>query len=155
METQEGGSQEPPIHRWLVRSTGSNLSRICNWHLKWWRRRVVSWDRALNLCTLNCLVGIPLVWCQRNTMFLHQQCNQIIDEETFFCIGDCSVWCGPSSHSERPVESKVWHTGPTLMDRFSHGESGLHFTQATLRFAFAKTPSAWIEAANVYCISLK
>ena len=43
-------------------------------------------------------------------------------------IGDCSAWHGPSSHAERPAESKVWHTGPTPMDRFPHGESGLHCT---------------------------
>ena len=41
-------------------------------------------------------------------------------------IGDRSVWHGPSSHLERPVGSKVWHTGPTPTDGFSHGESGLH-----------------------------
>ena len=27
-------------------------------------------------------------------------------------IGDCSVWCGPRSHSESPVGSEVQHTGP-------------------------------------------
>ena len=29
-------------------------------------------------------------------------------------IGDCSAWCGPGSHLERPVASEVGHTGPTL-----------------------------------------
>ena len=43
-------------------------------------------------------------------------------------IGDCSAWRGPSSHSERPVESEVQHTGPTPMDRISRVESGLHCT---------------------------
>ena len=41
-------------------------------------------------------------------------------------IGDCSAWHGPGSHSEKPVGSKVQHTGPT--DRFSRGEWGLHCT---------------------------
>ena len=60
-------------------------------------------------------------------------------------IGDRSAWCGPSSHSERPVESEVCHAGLTPTDRFFHaepdaGESGLHCTKAALRLAFAKTP---------------
>ena len=38
-------------------------------------------------------------------------------------IGDHSAWRGPSSHSQRPVEIQVWHTGPTPTDRFSRGES--------------------------------
>ena len=40
--------------------------------------------------------------------------------------GDHSAWCDPSSHSERSVESEVWHIGPTPTDRFSCGESDLH-----------------------------
>ena len=72
-----------------------------------------------------------------------------------FCIGDHSVWCGPSSHLERPVESEVRHTGPTPMDRLSNGDSGLHYTYTAMRLAFAKTPPPWIEAASAYCISLK
>ena len=36
-------------------------------------------------------------------------------------IGDSSAWHGPSSHSERPVESEGGHTGPTPVDGFSHG----------------------------------
>ena len=46
----------------------------------------------------------------------------------WFSIGDRSVGCGPSSYAERPVEIEVRHTGPTPTDRFSHGESGLHYT---------------------------
>ena len=42
--------------------------------------------------------------------------------------GDRSAWRGPSSHSERPVESEARHIGPTPTDRFSHGESGPHCT---------------------------
>ena len=66
-----------------------------------------------------------------------------------FCMG------GPSSHSGRPVGSEVQHTRPMPIGRFSRGESGLHCTYATMRLAFTKTPSPWIEAANVYHISLK
>ena len=51
-------------------------------------------------------------------------------------IGDHPARRGPSSHSERPVESEVWHTGPTPTDRLSHGESGLHFTEVAMRLAF-------------------
>ena len=47
----------------------------------------------------------------------------------------------PSSHSEMPVESEVQNTEPMPTDRYCHGESGLHCTQAALRLAFAKTPS--------------
>ena len=43
-------------------------------------------------------------------------------------IGDRSAWHGPRSHSEKPVGTGVLHTGPTPMDRFSCGESGLHCT---------------------------
>ena len=35
--------------------------------------------------------------------------------------GDRSAWHGPSSHSERPVESEVRHTGPTPTDVFLWG----------------------------------
>ena len=56
-------------------------------------------------------------------------------------IGNRSAWRGPSSHSERPVGTEVQPTGPTPIDRFSRGESGPHCTEATLRLAFAKTPS--------------
>ena len=34
-----------------------------------------------------------------------------------------------------------WRAGPTSMDRFSNGKSGLHCTQAAMRLALAKTPS--------------
>ena len=50
--------------------------------------------------------------------------------------------------------SEVWQAGPMPTDRFSRGESGLHCTWAAMRLAFAKTPSPWIEAANVYLVSL-
>ena len=55
-------------------------------------------------------------------------CHLPLTDRVLICIGDPSEWRGPSSHSERPVESEVWHTGPTPMDRFSRGESGLHCT---------------------------
>ena len=42
----------------------------------------------------------------------------------------------PSSHLERPVESEVRHIGPMPTDRFSRGESGLHYTEAALRLGF-------------------
>ena len=45
---------------------------------------------------------------------------------------------------------EVQQAGPTPTDRFSCGESGLHCTYDAMRLAFAKTPSPWIEAANVY-----
>ena len=48
-----------------------------------------------------------------------------------------------------------WQAGPTSMDRFSRGKSGLHCTQTAMRLALAKTPSPWTEAANAYCISSK
>ena len=34
-----------------------------------------------------------------------------------------------------------WQAGPTSMDRFSCGESGLHCTEAAMRLVLAKTPS--------------
>ena len=44
-----------------------------------------------------------------------------VEGKRLMAIGNCSVWRGPSSHSERPVESEVGHTGPTPKDRFSLG----------------------------------
>ena len=46
----------------------------------------------------------------------------------YFNTGDHSVRRGPSSYSERPVESELRHTGPTPTGRFSLGKSGLHCT---------------------------
>ena len=62
--------------------------------------------------------------------------------------------CGtaPDSENQQGVSR---NTGTKPTDRFSHGESGLHCTQAAMRLAFAKTPSPWIEAANVYYIFSK
>ena len=34
-----------------------------------------------------------------------------------------------------------WRAGPTSMDRFSSGKSGLHCTYAAVRLALAETPS--------------
>ena len=34
-----------------------------------------------------------------------------------------------------------WRAGPTSMDRFSSGKSGLHCTLTAMRLALAKTPS--------------
>ena len=34
-----------------------------------------------------------------------------------------------------------WRAGPTSVDRFSSGNSGLHCTQTAMRLALAKTPS--------------
>ena len=34
-----------------------------------------------------------------------------------------------------------WQAGPTSMDKFSSGESGLHGTQTAMRLALAETPS--------------
>ena len=34
-----------------------------------------------------------------------------------------------------------WWAGPTSMDRFSSGKSGLHCTLTAMRLALAKTPS--------------
>ena len=36
-----------------------------------------------------------------------------------------------------------WRAGPTFMDRFSRGKSGLHCTLAAMRLALVKTPSPW------------
>ena len=36
-----------------------------------------------------------------------------------------------------------WRAGPTSMDRFSSGKSGLHFTLTAMRLALAKSPSLW------------
>ena len=57
-------------------------------------------------------------------------------------IGDCYTWCGPSSHSERPVESEVQHTGPRPTDRFSCGgiRPALYLGRFETCF-FLKTPS--------------
>ena len=33
-----------------------------------------------------------------------------------------------------------WRAGPTSMDRFSHGKSGLHCTLTAMRLALAKLP---------------
>ena len=63
-----------------------------------------------------------------------------------FCAWE--MW--PRPHLGKPVGSEIQHTGPKPTDRFSCGESGLHCTYTAVRLAFAKTPSPWIEAANVY-----
>ena len=57
-----------------------------------------------------------------------QELKLLFNIHKWASTGHHSAWHGPSSHLERPVESEVWHTGPTPTDRFSHGESGLHFT---------------------------
>ena len=49
---------------------------------------------------------------------------------------------------------RCWQAGPTPMDRFSRGDSGLRCTLTAMRLALAKTPSPWIEVANVYWVSL-
>ena len=36
-----------------------------------------------------------------------------------------------------------WWAGPTSMDKFSSGKSGLHCTLTAMRLALAKTPSPW------------
>ena len=59
----------------------------------------------------------------------------------------------PGSHSEKPVGSEFQRAGLTPTDRFSHGESGPLVPRPLWDLLFAKTPSPWIAAANVYCIS--
>ena len=54
--------------------------------------------------------------------------DNYVEEYQCGFMGDHTVWHGPSSHLERPVESEVRHMGPTPMNRFSCGESGLHCT---------------------------
>ena len=47
-----------------------------------------------------------------------------------------------------------WQAGPTSMDRFSSGKSGLLCTLTAMRLALAKTHSPWIEATNIYYLHL-
>ena len=42
----------------------------------------------------------------------------------------------PSPHSEKPVGSEFHRAGLMTTDRFSRGESGLHYTEAALRLGF-------------------
>ena len=89
---------------------------------------------SLNFDTLiMCLrVGlcIHLVWESPHFLDLYVYSHHLVRKVFCYCfpIGDPSAWHGPSSHSERPVESEVQHTRPTPTDRFSRGESGLHCT---------------------------
>ena len=68
---------------------------------------------------LGCRPGPQLRVCKRQP---HTDVSLLIFLP-LFPTGDCSVWRGPSSHSERTVGSEVQHTRPTPMDWFSHGES--------------------------------
>ena len=50
--------------------------------------------------------------------------------------------CG-SAPTQKTSGEKVWRAGPTSMDRFSSGKSGLHCILTAMRLALAKTPSPW------------
>ena len=57
-------------------------------------------------------------------------------------VGNCSKRgkCG-SAPTWRTSGEWGWRAGPTSMDRFSSGKSGLHCTLTGMRLALAKTPS--------------
>ena len=61
----------------------------------------------------------------------------------------------PSPHSEKPVDSEVGGQDPCPQIGSLMGNQALIVPRLLLRLALGKTPSPWIEAAKVYCISLK
>ena len=68
-----------------------------------------------------------------------------VDYKRPFCV----EWA-----QQRPVGSKVQHTGPMPMDRFSIGNQAFIAPRSLWDLLFAKT-SPPCETANIYCICLK
>ena len=87
-----------------------------------------------------------------NTMFLEAFSQVLILHFIVFCllINGHYIYLWGTIPSVRNVAQpplrkasgeRGWWAGPTSMDRFSLGKSGLHCTQTAMRLALAKTPS--------------
>ena len=62
-------------------------------------------------------------------------CGELFQAREISHIGLFPHWLGKASGE------RGWRAGPTSMDKFSSGKSGLHCTQTAMRLALAETPS--------------
>ena len=76
---------------------------------------------VIKLCTLSHLQIIFPGSCERPASASFVGSIAVLTKNKGGNIGDHPARRGPSSHSERPVESEVQHTGPRPTDRFSCG----------------------------------